>query len=63
MGEADGVLWVGWSLRSDLRNRGVSLWSWKREECSREREQEAQGVSASRSEGRSEAGWRGGGHE
>lgn len=50
-GEADGVLWVGWSLRSDLGNEGVSLWSWKREECSREREQEAQGVSASRSEG------------
>lgn len=24
-GEADGVLWVGWSLRSDLGNEGVSL--------------------------------------
>lgn len=26
-GEGDGVLWVGWSLRSDLWNEGVSLWS------------------------------------
>ena len=50
-GEGDGVLWVGWSLRSDLWNEGMSLWSWKREECFRDRVQEAQVVSATRSEG------------
>ena len=40
-----GCWWVGWSLRSDLWNEGVCLQSWKREECSRKREQEAQMVS------------------
>lgn len=41
-----GCCWVGWSPRSDLWNEGVSRRSWKREECSRKREQEAQVVSA-----------------